>query len=195
MNNYVFALFTCFSAIYGLGAMRAEAQKVDLQVGDSAPDFSGTADDGAEFVSTDVAGKKILVVYFYPADMTGGCTKQACSYRDAMQEFSERNVQVIGISGDSAENHQKFKEAHDLNFTLLADPKGEIAKAFGVKTGGGGSITTTIGDKEFTLDRGVTASRWTFVIDKGGTIAYKNTSVNPSADRDEVMTVVEKLEK
>ncbi|WP_148073436.1 redoxin domain-containing protein [Bythopirellula goksoeyrii] len=101
---------------------------------------------------------------------------------------------VLGVSGDSAENHRHFKEAHNLNFTLLADPDGSIAKSFGVKTGDGGSFTTNIGGKEITLDRGVTANRWTFVIDRDGKIVYKNTSVNPTADSEEVMAVVEKLE-
>ncbi len=195
MKSYVFVLSACFTWSCVWGTTQAADQPVDLNVGDQAPTFSGTVDDNTEFKSTDVAGEKILVVYFYPADMTGGCTKQACSYRDAMQDFSERNVQVIGISGDTAENHRHFKEAHDLNFTLLADPAGEIAKAFGVKTGEGGTINAKVGDKQFTLERGVTSSRWTFVIDKDWTIAYKNTSVNPTADSKEVMQVVESLER
>ncbi len=182
-----FLVFTC-----GMKAIPA-AEGVDLAVGDPAPNFSGTADNDTEFDSSDVVGKKILVVYFYPADMTGGCTKQACSYRDAMEDLRDLDVRVIGVSGDSAENHRHFKAAHDLNFTLLADPEGKIAKQFGVETRDGGSITTTIDGKEFTLDRGVTTSRWTFVIDKDGKIAYKNTSVNPTADSQEVMQVVEKL--
>ena len=194
MKSCVLILFAGFALSYGWKSVQAEDSIVELNVGDQAPEFSGTADDDTEFNSTDVAGQKILVVYFYPADMTGGCTKQACTYRDAMEDFRSHDVRVIGVSGDSAENHRHFKEAHNLNFTLLADPEGKIAKAFGVQTGEGGSITATIGDQEFKLDRGVTTQRWTFVIDKDWNIAYKNTSVKPAEDSGEVMEVVEKIE-
>jgi peroxiredoxin Q/BCP len=151
------------------------------------------ADDDKAWKSAELAGKKILVVYFYPADMTGGCTKQACLYRDAMEDFQNKDVEIIGISGDSAENHRHFKEAHHLNFTLLADTEGKIAKAFGVKTGPGFTNTATIGEREINFARDIMTSRWTFVIDKDWNIAYKNTSVNPTADSEEVLKVVEKI--
>ncbi|WP_168205163.1 redoxin domain-containing protein [Bythopirellula goksoeyrii] len=92
MKCYVFVLFAYFTLVCGLGTTWAADQPVDLNVGDSAPDFSGAADDDSEFKSTDVVGQKILVVYFYPADMTSGCTKQACSYRDSMQSFRDHDV-------------------------------------------------------------------------------------------------------
>ena len=81
-----------------------------LKVGDEAPEFEGLDDEGKEWKSIDHVGKKILVVYFYPADMTGGCTEQACSYRDAMEELEEDGVEVIGVSGDTVENHKYFKK-------------------------------------------------------------------------------------
>ncbi|HTN01054.1 MAG TPA: peroxiredoxin, partial [Planctomycetaceae bacterium] len=98
-----------------------QAADVDLKVGDAAPKFEVQDDSGKAWSSADHFGKKIVVVYFYPADMTGGCTKQACGFRDDMKTLTEMGVEVVGVSGDSVRNHQLFKKAHDLNFPLLAD--------------------------------------------------------------------------
>jgi len=166
---------------------------VDLQVGDKAPHFVGTDDENHEWDSKKKAGEKIYVIYFYPADMTPGCTIQACSYRDAIADLKRDDVEVIGISGDQVENHQHFKHEYDLNFTLLADPEGKIAKAFGVKTGDGGSIERKIDGKAVTLERGVTAKRWTFVVDKQWRIAHKDTKVNVLNDSSTVLKLIEKL--
>src|SRR6187399_1446328 len=95
--------------------------KVDLKVGDAAPKFESTDDAGKPWKSEDYVGKKVVVIYFYPADLTGGCTKQACGFRDDMAKLKEQGVEVVGVSGDSAKNHQIFKKVHELNFTLLAD--------------------------------------------------------------------------
>src|SRR5207248_828273 len=111
------------------------------KVGDPAPKFESIDDTGKAWKSADFVGKKVLVVYFYPADMTGGCTKQACGFRDDMKKLADKGVEVVGVSGDSVENHKFFKEFHKLNFTLLADEKGEVAKAFGVPVTPGGTIT------------------------------------------------------
>ncbi len=164
-----------------------------LKVGDKAPTFVGVDDQNEKWDSKEKAGKKKYIVYFYPADMTPGCTKQACSYRDAVADLKRKDVEVIGISGDAVENHQHFKNEYQLNFTLLADTDGKIAKAFGVKTGKGGSIKRSIAGKEITLERGVTASRWTFVIDKDWRIAHKDIKVNAVKDSETVLKVVEKL--
>lgn len=167
-----------------------------LKVGDAAPAFAAQADDGTEWKSTDHVGKKVLVVYFYPADLTGGCTKQACKFRDDMSSLKGLGVEVIGVSGDTIENHKVFKAAHHLNYPLLADIKGEVAQAFGVPvTVGEKSVTVKVGDKDMTLVRFATAKRWTFVIDQQGKIAYKNENVNPELDSYEVAEVVKNLKK
>lgn len=166
-----------------------------VSVGEPAPAFSAKDERGELWKSEDFVGKKILVVYFYPADLTGGCTKQACAFRDDLPKFTEKGVEIIGVSGDSVENHQLFKKAHDLNFTLLADTEGTVAKAFGVPTRAGGSIQRTIDDKEYTLSRNLTTARWTFVIDKSGKVVHKDTSVNAAADSEAVMQVLQKLNK
>ena len=87
-----------------------------------------------------MVGKKIVVLYFYPADFTGGCTTQACGFRDDIEKLGSKGVMVIGVSGDSVETHKLFKAHHKLPFTLLADEKGEIAKKFGVPVGKGGRV-------------------------------------------------------
>jgi thioredoxin-dependent peroxiredoxin len=165
----------------------------EVKVGDPAPAFESTDDQGNAWKSADHVGKKILVVYFYPADLTGGCTKQACSYRDDMSKLTEKGVEVVGISGDSAKNHEVFKKVHKLNFTLLADEDGSIAKKFGVMLHKGGDFPTKDADgNPIVLKRGVTAERWTFVINKEGKIIYKNPKVNPGQDSKQILELVEK---
>ena len=172
-----------------------ESKQVILKVGDKAPQFAAVADNNELWDSQNHIGKHILVVYFYPGAMTAGCTTEACSYRDDLQELKNLGVEVIGISGDSVKNQQLFKQVNHLNFTLLSDVNGEIAKKFGVPVRQGGSTTQVLNNKKITLNRGVTASRWTFVIDKSGTIIYKNTSVDPAKDSQQVIAVIKGIEK
>src|SRR5450631_2988201 len=106
--------------------------ELKVKVGDTAPTFQSVDEDGKTFKSGDVVGKKILVLYFYPADFTGGCTAQACGFRDDIEKLGSKGVEVVGVSGDSAGNHKLFKKHEKLNFTLLADEKGELAMKFGV---------------------------------------------------------------
>jgi thioredoxin-dependent peroxiredoxin len=173
-----------------------EDKPVVLNVGDQAPEFEALDDTGEEWKSIDHVGKKILVVYFYPADTTGGCTAQACGYRDALADLEEQGVEVVGVSGDTVESHKLFKEAEDLNFTLLSDYEGKVARAFGVKTAPGGAVTWKNAEGEdIELVRGITAMRWTFVIDEDGHIAYKNEKVNHAKDPAEVLKVIAELRK
>ncbi|HKW14008.1 MAG TPA: peroxiredoxin [Candidatus Krumholzibacteria bacterium] len=164
---------------------------VDLKVGDKAPKFEAMDDAGKLWKSADHVGKKTLVVYFYPADFTGGCTKEACSYRDDMTALQEKGVEVVGVSGDAVHNHQLFKKAHDLNFTLLADTDGKIATAFGVTTqAGADTVMATNGDQKEPIYRNMTIDRWTFVIGKDGKIMSKNTQVHAAEDSKAVLDMV-----
>jgi len=184
------------SLLAGLLSTVAMAEDpVELKVGAKAPEFHAPADNGKEWKSSDHIGKKIVVVYFYPADMTGGCTKQACGFRDDMKTLIEKGVEVVGVSGDSVKSHQIFRKEYDLNFTLLADEKGAVAKKFGVPLKEGGSIQRTVDGQEVTLTRGVTAARWTFVIDADGKIASKNTEVKAAEDSKAILKMVEDLQK
>jgi len=103
------------------------------KAGDTAPAFSGQDENGKTVSLADFAGKKTVLLYFYPKDFTGGCTKEACGFRDRMGDLQTNNVEVIGVSFDSAASHQKFIEEYHLNFTLLADTDGKIATAYDVK--------------------------------------------------------------
>jgi peroxiredoxin Q/BCP len=103
------------------------------KVGDKAPQFEGKDQDGKTVKLTDFAGKKAVLLYFYPKDDTPGCTKEACGFRDRIGDLKKENVEVIGVSFDSAESHQKFIAKHNLNFALLADTEGKIANQYGVR--------------------------------------------------------------
>lgn len=174
-------------------AVPAVAQGIEVSVGDPAPAFEAVADDGSTWRSADHVGESILVVYFYPAAMTGGCTDQACSFRDNRSELQELGVEVVGVSGDRVENLRLFKRANRLNFPLLADTSGDVARAFGVPLRDGGAITREIGGEEIELVRDVTAARWTFIIDRDGTIAHKRTDVDPAGDGQAVLEAVRQL--
>lgn len=159
-----------------------------LNIGDKVPKFKATASDGTTWDFKKHVGDKYIVVYFYPAAMTGGCTAQACAYRDFSSDLESEDAMVVGVSGDNVDGLQVFKKAHNLNFTLLSDESGEIASLFGVPTREGGTITREVDGKEVKLERGTTANRWTFIIDKKGKIVYKNDEVNASKDTEEVLS-------
>jgi thioredoxin-dependent peroxiredoxin len=99
-------------------------------LGQSAPDFTLDADDGSHFRLSEQRGKRLLLV-FYPGDDTPVCTAQLCDYRDGIEAFAGLGVEVVGISGDDAESHQRFRARHDLPFVLLSDPGGAVARQFG----------------------------------------------------------------
>lgn len=172
---------------------RGTVQAEDLKVGDKAPTFEATDDQGKAWKSSDHVGKKIIVVYFYPADFTGGCTAQACGFRDDAKELTDKGIEVVGVSGDSAKTHELFKKEHKLPFTLLADEKGDIGKKFGVPVKPGGKAKVKVGGKPETFERGATIMRWTFVIGKDGKIVYKNDKVNAAKDSKLILDVVGKL--
>jgi thioredoxin-dependent peroxiredoxin len=181
-----------FTLISLFGFTPIFAAKV-LNIGDKAPVFSTLDDEGKHWKSGDVVGSKHLVVYFYPAAMTGGCTKQACAFRDDKSKLTQLDAVVVGVSGDNPEGLAHFKKAENLNFTLLSDEKGDLAKTFGVPTGKGGAIEREVNGKKVTLSRGVTSKRWTFVISKDGKVAYKNDKVNAAKDSEVVHSILAKL--
>lgn len=106
---------------------------MSIQIGDKLPHFTATKQDGTEFDSNSIHQKPV-VIYFYPKDNTPGCTTQACSFRDAYQDFQDLGAEVIGISGDSVSSHQNFQQKHNLPFILLADTNRKLRKLFGVPT-------------------------------------------------------------
>jgi peroxiredoxin Q/BCP len=104
-----------------------------IQIGDKLPSFKATKQDGTAFES-DFVHEKPVVIYFYPKDFTPGCTTQACSFRDAYQDFQDLGAEVIGVSGDSVRSHQNFRQKHNLPFILLSDTDRKLRKLFGVPT-------------------------------------------------------------
>jgi len=183
-------------AMLGLAALLASPALAQEKgkVGDKAPAFESVDENGKAWNSKDVVGKKVVVLYFYPADFTGGCTKQACGFRDNFARFKDANVEIVGVSGDSAKTHAAFKKHHKLPFTLLADEKGEVAKKFGVKVGKGGMSPLIEEDgTKISVPRGSTISRVTVVIDKKGNIAYKASPKNAGEDSKKIEAVVKKL--
>jgi peroxiredoxin Q/BCP len=102
-----------------------------VAIGDKAPDFTLLSDTNKSVTLSQLRGKKV-VLYFYPKDHTPGCTKQACDFRDSFERFRQHNIEVIGISKDSAKTHTKFKEKHTLPFTLLVDANADVCEAYGV---------------------------------------------------------------
>ena len=196
MNFILEAMILSSALIAGVAANDpATPPAADLKVGDSAPKFEALDDTGKEWKSEDHVGKHIVVVYFYPADLTGGCTKQACGFRDDLGKLKEEGVEVVGVSGNSVADHQLFKKVHELNFALLADTEGKVATAFGVPTSEGRAYTATVDGKEVPLTLGVIAKRWTFVIGKDGKIASKNTEVNAAEDSQAILDTVAQLQK
>jgi peroxiredoxin Q/BCP len=192
-STFRMATLSLFLGLLLASRSRADDKKVELNVGDKAPAFEARTDADATWTSADRFGKKWVVVYFYPGDFTPGCTAQAKSFREAMHKLTEKGVEVVGISGDSIETHSLFKKAQKLNFTLLADEEGEIAKLFGVPVGKGGKVRTKDAEgKPIEITRNVTAARWTFVIGKDGKIAYKNVKVKPALDAKAITEFIDK---
>lgn len=103
-----------------------------LKVGSKAPSFTTLNQDGEKVSLKDLAGKKGLVLYFYPKDQTPGCTTEACDFRDNFARLKKEGYNVVGVSKDSVKSHQKFIEKQELNFTLLSDEDGSICEAYGV---------------------------------------------------------------
>ncbi|UCC61924.1 MAG: thioredoxin-dependent thiol peroxidase [Anaerolineae bacterium] len=138
-----------------------------LQVGDMAPDFELTSDTGDKIRLSDFRGKKV-VLYFYPKDMTSGCTTQACGFRDEYPTIQEKNAVVLGVSPDGVESHRKFKTKHDLPFTLLVDEDHVVAEAYGVW-----------GEKSMYGRKYMGIIRSHFVIDEEGRLSDVQIKVSP----------------
>jgi peroxiredoxin Q/BCP len=103
-----------------------------IRVGDRAPHFSGTTQDGSMIHLSDFLGKRDIVLFFYPRDGTHFCTIEACSFRDSYRQFTDAGAEVIGVSSDSADSHQDFAHQHNLPFPLISDADGSLRTAFGV---------------------------------------------------------------
>jgi thioredoxin-dependent peroxiredoxin len=141
-----------------------------LEIGDPIPLFTLKDQHGDDFRVGDWIGKKTLVIYFYPNDESGVCTKEACAFRDSYQDFTDAGALVIGINSGTPASHQAFAQHHRLPFILLSDPDNGVLKEFGIKN----MLFLT--------------GRETFVFDKAGLLAYKyKRFFNGSAHAEEVL--------
>jgi peroxiredoxin Q/BCP len=166
-------------AVAGLMASAVAGNAAPIpKAGDTAPLFIGPDQDGKAVKLADLTGKKIVLLYFYPKDFTGGCTKEACGFRDRLGELQKDNVEVIGVSFDSAESHKKFIADYKLNFTLLADTDGKIADAYGVRMEGKNM-----------------AKRVSFLIGLDGKIVHVTDAGNPDTHFSEMKDALAGLKK
>lgn len=155
MKKTLFILLGILVLIMVFSVNNMRGQSV-LEVGDKVPSFSLKDQFGKTFDINELIGEKPMVIYFYPKDDTPGCTKEACSFRDSHEEFTDRNIKVIGISADDSESHKNFAEKYNLPFTLLSDTDNKVRKLFGVKSNIFGLIP----------------GRVTYVINKTGEIIF-----------------------
>lgn len=149
-----------------------------VKVGDTAPDFTLPSQTGQKLSLKDFIGKKSVVLYFYPKDDTPGCTKESCAFRDSYEQFQEAGAEVIGVSSDSPESHQKFASKYNLPFTLLSDSGKNLRTLYGVPS---------------TL--GILPGRVTYVIDKQGIVRHIfNSMMNFNAHVEESLKTLRELE-
>lgn len=151
----------------------------ELKVGDKAPAFSLKNTDGKTVKLSDFKGKKV-VIYFYPRDMTPGCTVEACGFRDDYAQLKKRSVEILGVSGDDQASHQKFTEKYSLPFTLLSDPDHTMMEKYGAW-----------GEKSMYGKKFMGILRITYVIDEEGKIAHIFKKVKTDTHSQDVIKVVD----
>jgi peroxiredoxin Q/BCP len=152
-----------------------------VEEGQRAPAFRLMSDGGKPVALADFRGKPV-VVYFYPRDNTPGCTREACAFRDRYQELQSLGVQVLGISPDSVESHQKFREKYGLNFPLLSDPDHRVAEKYGAWR-----------EKNMYGKKTMGIQRSTFLIDADGKVARVWKNVKVDGHDQQVMAAVREL--
>lgn len=147
-----------------------------LEVGAKAPEFTLPDKDGNSVSLSDFAGKKV-VLYFYPRDNTPGCTRQACAFAAAYEDFKAMDAAVIGVSKDSVASHQRFAEKHGLPFVLLSDPELTAIQAYGVWQ-----------EKKLYGKVSMGVVRTTFIIDEQGRIEKVMPKVKPDTNAAEILS-------
>ncbi|MGA2759007.1 MAG: peroxiredoxin [Candidatus Cybelea sp.] len=150
-----------------------------LGEGDKLPTVTLSDDRGAELKTTDLLGGP-LILYFYPKDDTPGCTSEASQFRDLYPQFQKKKARIVGVSRDSAESHQRFKEKYSIPFELLADTESKLCDAFGV-----------IVEKNMYGKKSKGIARSTFLIDGSGTIVKVWPKVNVDEHADDVLASLE----
>jgi peroxiredoxin Q/BCP len=153
-----------------------------LAEGQKAPEFTLPASTGGTISLEDYRGKQHVVLYFYPRDLTPGCTQEACSFRDLQEEFAEAGAVILGVSTDSLQSHDKFIAKHELTFPLLSDEDATVAQLYEVWK-----------EKNMYGKKSMGMVRTTFVIDKEGVIRKIWPKVKVDEHADEVLEVIKGL--
>jgi peroxiredoxin Q/BCP len=153
--------------------------KVELKIGDPAPDFSLPASTGETISLSDYLGKKRVVLYFYPKDNTPGCTKEACSFRDNIEQIQAKDTVVLGVSADSLNSHDKFINKYRLNFPLLSDQDHIVSSAYGAW-----------GEKKMYGKIFPGMIRKTFVIGRDGKLEHVFHKVNAQGHGEEILNLL-----
>ena len=151
-----------------------------VKEGNKAPDFSAADQNGNKVKLSSFKGKKNVVLYFYPKDMTPGCTTEACDFRDQFKKF--KTTEILGVSIDSPERHQKFIEKYDLPFTLISDVDQKVVNKYGVWQ-----------EKKLYGRTFMGIVRSTFIIDKLGVVRKIFPKVKVKGHIDEVMEALKEL--
>ena len=151
-----------------------------IKEGNKAPDFSATDQSGKKIKLSSFKGKKNVVLYFYPKDMTPGCTTEACDFRDHFKKF--KSTEILGVSIDSPERHQKFIEKYDLPFTLISDVDQKVVNKYGVWQ-----------EKKLYGRKFMGIVRSTFIIDKSGVVRKIFPKVKVKGHIDEVMAALKEI--
>jgi len=151
----------------------------ELKAGDSAPDFTLPDQDGKKIKLGDFKGKKNVVLYFYPKDMTPGCTTEACDFSSDAAKFAKKDAVVLGVSFDDADKHQKFIAKHKLKLTLLSDLDKKVAEKYGVYQ-----------EKSLYGRKFMGIVRSTFVIDKKGKLKKVFPKVKVAGHSEEVLAAL-----
>ena len=154
---------------------------MSIDPGNRAPEFNLPTDGGGTLASKDLKGKKV-VLYFYPKDMTSGCTKESIAFAEASPEFERAGATIVGVSKDSVARHDKFKAKHDLPFTLVSDTDGTLCEAYGVWV-----EKSLYGRKYMGIERA------TFLIDEKGVIRETWRKVKVSGHVEAVLETARKL--
>lgn len=155
---------------------------MSVHIGEAVPDFELEANNGEKIKLSDYRGKNV-VLYFYPKDMTPGCTTEACDFRDNYEDFQGYNAVVLGVSPDPISRHQKFIEKHELPFPLLADENHEVAESFDVW-----KLKKNFGKEYMGIERS------TFLIDKEGKLAMEWRKVKVAGHVAEIKQALKKIE-
>jgi thioredoxin-dependent peroxiredoxin len=178
-RHLIFSLLACIALISAFVLPKVKAVSDQPAVGNAAPEFKLTTNEGKDASLADFKGKWV-VLYFYPKDFTSGCTLEARNFQRDIAKYEQVNAVILGVSVDTAESHKSFCAKEGLSFKLLSDPEGKVSESYG----------STMEYNGMKL-----SARNTFIIDPKGKIAKVFVKVGPAGHSDEVLAALAELQK